>query len=150
MFTFFIQISPSLSLGLPGNQLAGASTGRQRERENEIQHMPTAIGKENNNNHKRTKWNHSKIQPKKVPVPIVRGMGVKDHDFFFFFFSSFSFLSFFFPPCSYNSPFLLSTTASHLSLRMQAACVDARRQESCFNLFSEYLSTCISHFFPRW
>lgn len=41
MFTFFFQISPSFSLRFPDNQLTGASSGRQRE--NEIQQMPTVV-----------------------------------------------------------------------------------------------------------
>lgn len=84
-------------------------------------------------------WYKTQQNPaKNRPGPSPPRSGCKEIRFFFFFFF----------PALVILLFLLSTTASHLLLRTQAGCVDARRQESCFNLLSEYLSTCISLFSP--
>lgn len=54
MFTFFFQISPSFTVTLPDNQLAGASSERQRKRK--LNPADVCRGK-----------NHCQIQPKNHP-----------------------------------------------------------------------------------
>lgn len=100
MFTFFIQISPSLSLTLPGNLLAGANAEKQRKR----------------------KWNpahayrgkNSKTKPKPDLVPILQG-GSAEQPYLFL---------------PVILLLLLPTIVSLLSLRTQPGCVDAGWQET--------------------
>lgn len=118
MFTFFIQISPSLSLTLPGNLLAGASAEKQRE--NEIQHMPTVV---------KTLQNQAKTRPS--PSPPRRGC--KAALFLF----------------ACNSPLIITHNCLSSLTEDAGWLCGCRVTRDCFNLLSEYHSPYISLFFPR-
>lgn len=69
MFTFFIQISPSLSLGLPGNQ----------HREERKWNPALFLGEKKIKKERKEK--QSKMQPKTVPAPA----RAKKSEFFIFY-----------------------------------------------------------------
>lgn len=119
---YFFHSNLSFPQSQSSRQPARWSPSRGRERENEIQHMPSVV---------KTHQNPNRLSPS----PPSRGCKAI-RSYFFIFFSALS------SPLIHNCLSSLTADAGWLY-----GCTMTR---DCFNLLGGYHSTYISLFFPRW